>query len=250
MKNFIYALAAVLTTLIVIQSCTKELNPNASQGQLVAVKTAIKIHEPDSLALIGAQTTDVITWTVTPAGFETLITNNNTASVSFSKSGTYTINALANGGAPTSLVLTVADSVYNGPTSNVISLAGDQIKLEPAVYKSVDGDTSYVFFKAKTTNAYCNTGRLNFTTSVTENNYAANFISVLNYGSCAGTPVPMAAGVNFNQGPAILANGTYPLSITLNGTNYTGSIIVSSADITFNWAYTNGVTISPLKISR
>ncbi len=61
----------------------------------------------------------------------------------------------------------------------------------------------------------------------------------------------ISAGVNFTQNETkTLANGTYPLNVTLNGTTYTGSIVVATSSITFNWNYTAGVVITPKQISR
>jgi hypothetical protein len=47
-----------------------------------------------------------------------------------------------------------------------------------------------------------------------------------------------------------MVNGSYPLTVTLNDTTYTGSIAISTASVTFNWNYTKGVLITPKQIAR
>jgi hypothetical protein len=255
MKNLTYTMFALLLSVFVIGGCNKVGNPVAVNGQLVASKTNVKIHELDSLVLVGANVTDSISWSVVPAGFNTLIKNHNKALVSFSKAGSYTVTASRTGKAPASAVINVADSVYNpSDSSHVIPLKGDKITLLSGLYKSKLGDTSYIYFVAQSTKFYCPSSIINFTNSLdASNNFSLNLINVKQSGTCAGPMTTIASQViafkQSKQNP-YMVNGSYPLKVTLNDTTYTGNIVVSAASVNFNWNYTKGVLITPKQIAR
>jgi hypothetical protein len=146
----------------------------------------------------------------------------------------------------------VADSVPPPPVQYVtLPLTGDQITLTPGFFTNSVADTNYIYFKAQTTKTYCRSGKLNIAYSIdNQNNYAISFLNVTETTTCKGDSI-LTAPVNFTQNqPKALANGTYPLSILLNNVTYTGSIVVSTANITFNWKYTSGVLIEPKVINR
>jgi hypothetical protein len=252
MKNSIYVLLALALGFLIVSACNKYGDLTGLKGKLVASKTTVKINEPDSLLLVGAKTTDSIHWSVSPAGFDTLTTLHNKARVVFTRSGNYTVTVTDNG-TPASVSIKVTDSLYYPITTyNTIPLTGDTITLVPHYYKSPIADSTYLSFVAQTKKYYCSNSSLKVSYSSTNNNYAINFLNVVQPSPCTLGETPIAAVISFtaNQ-PAPLPNGTFPLAVTLNGTTYTGSIVVTSATITFNWNYTGGgVLISPKQISR
>lgn len=251
MRRLAYCLLALLPAYFIIQGCNKAIDLPGAKGQLVASKTELKINEPDALEMIGAAASDSIKWTVTPSGFDTLLTKNNTAAIVFTKAGTYTVKASVNGATPASVSITVNNDVYTGPKlNNIIPLAGDQITLTPAVYKSANADTTYIYFTAKTANYYCSTNRLNYSKSLVNGTYSLNFVNVTQYTNCTGGTSNLQTGIAFKQTAPALSNGTYPLNVVLNGTTYTGSIAVSATNVIFNWNYTTGVMITPKQVNR
>jgi hypothetical protein len=255
MKNLTYGLVVALLALFIIQGCAKMNGVSILKGQLVASKSTIAAGQPDSLLLVGALASDSINWSVTPSGFNTISIKHNTAVVVFNKSGVYTVKAGVAGANPASTSITVGDTVTNRTTS--IPLTGDQIILLSNYYKSQNGDTSYVYFTAETTKTYpCANSILEYTQNLdASNNFSINFIDALqpDAANCQSGSGALASGIiAFRQNPSnpYMVVGTYPLTVTLNGTTYTGSIAVSATDINFNWNYTTGVTIVPKHFTR
>ena len=145
------------------------------------------------------------------------------------------------------------DTVARPPVQYVIvPLTGDQITLIPHFYKSPTADSSYIYIVAQPKNGYCYTSVLQFSQSLDNSgNYSIRFLDVVEPLPCVGGNTPLFADINFPQTPGgKLPNGTFPLTVTLNGTTYTGSIVVTATAITFNWSYTSGVLIAPQQISR
>ncbi|MDB5009955.1 MAG: hypothetical protein JWQ06_744 [Mucilaginibacter sp.] len=268
MKNLAYSVLALCFALLIIQGCSKGVLSSLN-GKLVASKSTLAANAVDSVLYVGASASDSIKWSVTPAGFNTLGLNKNLAIITFNKAGTYTVQATVNGGAPATTTITVtpatpitnpvppvpADSVIT--QSGLVSLAGDQITLLPNYYKSKLGDTTYIYFTAETTKIYaCGNSVINFTKSLdANNNFSLNFISVQ---QPAGSACQKAAGaiatgiipfMQNSQNP-YMTPGVYPLTVTLNSITYTGSIVITTTDITFNWNYTSGVMIAPKHFSR
>ncbi|NHA03167.1 hypothetical protein G7092_05150 [Mucilaginibacter sp. HC2] len=147
-------------------------------------------------------------------------------------------NAANNGGNP-------ADTVA------LVPLTGDQITLAPGFSPSAVGDSVSISFNAHTTNLYCAQGTLQYQAIIDYNkNFSIDFFNVREPGVCpVGAKIPMVASPVLIR-HVNLANGNYPLKVILNNTTYTGSITVSSANITFNWTYTSGVVISPKILNR
>ena len=252
MKKLIYCVLALLPAYLIIQGCNK-LNDTVAiaGGTLKVQKTGLMINEPDTLGITDAKTSDKVVWIVSPVGSNTISTNGPVAVLTFSKAGTYTVTATVNDGKPMTTTVTVSSTIYAPPAGTTPTLlTGDQISLTPGLYKSAAADTTYIYFNAYTTNTYCATNRLNISSSITSGNYVASFINVLPYGTCTGTMATLRAGINFRQTPTVLANGTYPLTLNLNGTAYTGSIVVSTASVIFNWNYTAGVVLTNKTITR
>ncbi len=247
MKHLTFSLLILLTAFFVIQGCNKNGLPPAN-GELSASSLYVEINQPDSLRLTGAASTDSVKWSVTPAGFDSLVTKNNTALVFFKKSGTYTVTAI-NKAVPSSINIKVSDSVYHGGQQYVnVPLTGDQVTLEPRYYKSLTSDSTDIYFVVTTKNSYCERIRLNTADSIVNNNYFMDFLSVTEDSPCIGSSNPIIVLLHFNNQPVVLANGNYPLTIKLNGNTYTGSFDVTSSGVSFNWSYNSGVVISPLQV--
>ena len=252
MKNLIYGLFALMFTLCAITACNKYGDLSGQKGKLVASSYKVDINQPDTLLLAGAKTTDTVHWSVTPAGYDSIITKNNVAEVFFKKAGVYQVEAVDAPMAPAKASITVIDSVYKPVvTYNYLQLTGDQITLVPHFYNNPAADSSYLSFVAQTKNSYCGTSKLVVADSLINNKYGINFLYVSQPNPCIIGQSPIAAVISFTQNPAVsVPNGTFPLSVTLNGTTYTGTIVATSSTISFNWNYTSGVLISPKQINR
>jgi hypothetical protein len=264
MKNLTYCIVAFLLTLGIasmMQGCTKAAL-DALPGTLLVSHTTIKVNQPDSMLLKGAPATDSIRWSVIPSEHSSLITKSNAGLIWFSKPGTYIVSVSDNGATPVtaSITVTAAESptpTVTGDTSqhtpitwSVIPLTGDQITLVPYFHNSATADSSYLTFVAQTKNYYCGTSTLHISSSLVNNNYSIGFLDVAQPSPCAIGNSPIAGVINFTHGATQLPTGTFPLSVTLNGTTYTGSIISTLTTISFSWNYTTGVLISPKQISR
>jgi len=251
MKKLMFGSFTLLLLILAISACNKfgDLGGSGSNGKLVASSYKVKINQPDSLLLNGAKATDSIHWSVSPSGYDSLITKNNAALVFFKKAGVYQVKA-TDAGVPSTVSITVSDSVYHPVTTYwYTQLTGDQITLKPHYVTS--GDSSFIQFVAQTKNSYCGSSRLMVADSLKNGSYGVKFLDAMQPNPCVIGESPIAAVINFvSNPPAPLAKGTFPLSVTLNNTTYTGSIVVTSATITFNWSYTAGVLISPMQISR
>ncbi|HEY4326605.1 MAG TPA: hypothetical protein VGN20_21650 [Mucilaginibacter sp.] len=153
---------------------------------------------------------------------------------------------------PTALNGKSTDTVATPPVQYATTpLTGDEITLVPHFYKSPTADSSYLYFEAHTKNSYCGTSLLHASYQLVNNNYIINFLDVIQPTPCVIGQNPVATELSFTQSPAgNVPLGTFPLNVTLNGTTYTGSIIVSSTSVSFSWAYTSGVLIAPQQISR
>jgi len=264
MKTLSY-IAIFFAFVFTLNACKKG---GYSTERLEATHATIKIGQPDSLILINAATTDSIKWSVNPSGFNSIINWHNHAIVSFSKAGSYTVTTTVNGTGTYSYLITVTNDVYTPPGQTTtpppasgaathISIAGDQITLLAHYSKSLKSDSAYVYFNAQTTNTYpCSNSSLNYTHSLdASNHFSIGFIDMYQPATkdcTSGNTTITSPVIPFIQSvqSTTLANGTFPLTVTLNGTIYTGSIVVSATDVTFNWTYTSGVTITPQHFTR
>ena len=147
---------------------------------------------------------------------------------------------------------TSGDTIVNTPpdTAQLVALTGDKITLAPGYYQNAAGDSVGISFNAVTTNRYCSNGLLKFHNTLdANNNFFIDFLNVQEPLVCHGTgDIPMAASVRFRR--SYLTNGSHPLKVTLNGTTYTGNIVISASTIVFDWNYSSGVVISPNTLTR
>jgi hypothetical protein len=260
MKRLLYTMTTLMLVAIIISACNKINNP-VLIGKLIASKAEVKINEPDSLTLVGATLTDSVTWSVVPAGFSALAHQGGKARVVFTKAGYYVVTAKKTGGIPANVKIKIlTDSVSNpshpthpgdtvtnpSDTIKLVPLTGDKITLSPGFSQNAARDSVSISFNAKTTNLYCSNGILQYQAIVDYNkNFSIDFINVREPKVCRGTTdIPMAASPVAMR-HVNLANGSYSLKVTLNGVIYSGTIVVSATNITFNWNYTSGVVISP-----
>lgn len=250
MKKLFYLIMALIPAYLIIQGCNKLGSVISPAGQITATRAELKVGELDTLLAVNAKATDNIAWTVTPSGFNTISTKDNAAVMVFSKAGTYSVKASVNNVQTDALSIKVNEAPT--PQANtLVPLTGDQISLVPTYYKSAHADTTYIYFTATTTKTYCGSSKLNLTNSIDASGaYLLNFTNVLVYAGCSGTPSTIHNWAYFKQTPILLANGTYPLSVTLDGTTYTGTIAVTTTNVTFNWTYTSGVVIAPKVLTR
>ncbi|QKJ28944.1 hypothetical protein HQ865_03970 [Mucilaginibacter mali] len=250
MKKLLYCIMALIPAYLIIQGCNKLGNVISPAGQISATRAELKVGEIDTVLAVNAKATDNISWYVTPVGFNTISTRDNAATLVFSKAGNYTVKASING-SPTDAISIKVNEAATPPANTLMSLTGDQINLVPTYYKSAHADTTYIYFTATTTKTYCASSRLNLTNSIdASGTYLLNFTNVLVYAGCSGTSSTIHNWAYFKQTPILLANGTYPLSVTLDGTTYTGTIAVTTTNVTFNWTYTSGVLIAPKVLTR
>ena len=204
MKHLTFSLPVLLAVFLILQGCNKNGLPPAN-GELSASSLNVEINQPDSLRLTGAASTDSVKWSVTPAGFDSLVTKNNTALVFFKKSGTYSVTAIDKG-VPASINIKVNDSVYHGGQQYVnVLLTGDQITLVPYYHKSLNADSTFIYFIAQTKNYYCS-GNINVADSVINSKYFLGFVNVTQQSPCAIGSTPIGTGVYFNQNQSLLVS--------------------------------------------
>ncbi len=258
MKTLTY-IVIFFALLFAFNSCKKG---GLATPHLEATHATIKIGQTDTLELVGAAATDSIRWTVTPTGFNWINSSHTHATINFNNAGNYTITTTVNGAAMYTYLITVTNEVYTPTPPNTgqakhISIAGDQITLLAHYAKSTKSDSAYVYFNAQTSNTYlCSNSSLNYTHSLdASNHFSINFIDMFQPATKDCTTgnttitspvIPFIQSVQNNY----LANGTYPLTVILNGTTYTGSAVVTATDVTINWTYTSGVTITPQHFNR
>jgi len=261
MKKLTYAFATLLLSVLFFEACNKTGLTSPNTREIVATKTTIVVNKLDSLAVTNISSTDSILWTVSPTGSNTYYSRSGNAVLSFTKAGTYIVSASVNGAAPLTLTITAtaapvnpADTVTNH--SGLLPLTGDQISLTPHYQQGPVTDSVSVWFTGTTINTYaCSNSELKFNYSLdASNHFVINFANVQQFATCTAGPstIPTRSPITFLQrfGSQYIVNGTYPLTIKLNGTTYTGSVIITTTTVTINWTYTAGITITPLVITR
>jgi len=256
MKNLTYLLAAVLLSVTLIIACKKE--GREQPLQLIAKKTTIKLLETDSLILLGADG-DSVKWSVTPSGL--MFHNSNKATVLFYQPGTYTVTAKDPGHAPLSKTITVLNESYYPPvtdnpppppaqhdTTTIIPVAGD-LTITPKIWKLPNTDSLDVILTINSVNTYpCGNSSFNLKQSQFNNNFAINIPNVLQPGptTCAKPNQPIKAIVEFfpQVNTPVVVGTSYPLTIKVADTTYTGSIVYGHNYVDITWPHTSGVTFT------
>ncbi len=248
-----------------LYSCSKDTSKSSTKpgpNALTLSASVVQKGEPLVVTAPAGSSLSSLRWVVSPATFAHITSGNGQAVVLFSRQGTYQVSAIyldstGNTGAGDSITasspVTVTDSVYTPPSAGLdtVSLAGDQITLTPS-----SDSVSDLLMLAQTGKAYnCfpsllysiaqgaggTTGIVINIEQVVEGSSAYN---------CNGATNPASSYLFLTPFVSSLANGTYPFTVRLNNTNYTGSLTISDAAYTFSWNYSSGVVISPLQIQK
>ena len=135
-KMIIVTFAALL---LGFTSCKKDSNEPTLQGVNASKTSEIKKGEPVNFTFSQAHETSPVEWSVVPDDDAQIMASGNTASVLFSNSGSYTVNAIY-GALKGSVDVIVEDSVYNpgsGEPPTYEPLTGDQIFITVTRYDSM-----------------------------------------------------------------------------------------------------------------
>jgi hypothetical protein len=219
-SHFFFALFA---TIFIAAACTKNGVLNAPDGQIAANKTKVKINEPDLFALVGADSTKAVNWSVTPVGYDTLQTQRNGARIVFTKPGNYTVSASQTDSIHASIAITVVDSVWVKPAYSTPFGGDEQITMVPQYFKSTKSDSSYIAFTASTKKAYCTNMAMDYGIYYASHDqaYYIQFNgTLLNAPDCGIGSSILTVHNNFSSYLPALLNGTYPLHIFFNGKNH------------------------------
>ncbi|MEO3405284.1 hypothetical protein AAFN85_15350 [Mucilaginibacter sp. CAU 1740] len=250
MKSLKSSLALLCLFLFIVTACTKNGEPNAPNGQIAISKLKLKINQPDSMLLVGADTTKSVTWTINPTGSDDIQTHTIAALIKFSKAGQYTIKASNGDITSNTVTVTVIDSVYE-PVYNAKFSAGEQINLTPRIIKSTKSDSSYMGFTATTKNSYCTNSRLDYGIYFGASTYYIQFNGIFFVTpECGIGSSPVSASNDFRSYLTPLKLGSYPIHISFEGTNYDGTIEVTQTQVIFHWDNSSGIIISPTTLTR
>ncbi|MEP6948298.1 MAG: hypothetical protein ABI863_03440 [Ginsengibacter sp.] len=239
MKRIIIpALSAIL--FMSIASCKKENSATATTGASLTASKTSSIKKGESvLFTLNNSAGASVNWHVSPATSAQVNATGANASVMFASGGTYTITAVS-GGSTDSSIVTVSDSVYAPPVPNsTLPFTGNE-QINIKVYKLDSAAYSGLILFAQTTNSYtCLSNYLIGDLTTGTNAYTIDFAGVSVPAGC--TPGTAKAGTFEYFIP--MAEGSNTLTISFNGTTYTGSIVKAGSIYTINWSYTSGVTI-------
>lgn len=260
------ALAGIMSCCIIaFFACNKNnsktpVHPPATTGTKLAIsQSLVKKGQALIASLPAGVSASAIHWTVFPSSVTHLTAAGNQAVILFANSGSYTITA-AYGGKDSvfadsaSGVVNVSDSVYTpvpGPTFDTLSLAGEQVNLTP----TSDSNGHLIFFAQSAKNYDCSPSTFIYSMEAGaggNGGLSVRFYNVVTEsgGGCNGIKSPAYSYLFLNTLLSGWADGTYPLSVLVNGTTYTGSVTLSATNYTFSWNYQSGVTLSPLQIKR
>jgi hypothetical protein len=146
----------------------------------------------------------------------------------------------------------VSDTIYQpaGPVQDTLSLVGDQVSLTPTVDSSGD-----LILLAQTRNTY---GCLpNLVYSITTGSNGAGGIAIdlqevvaNGPNGCHDVENPASAYLFSPSPTSQWAPGAYPLSVSLNGLTYSGTMTITADGYSFSWSYTSGVTITKSQLNK
>ena len=237
-------IAAFAALLLGFTSCNKDANEPALQGVNASKTSEIKKGEPVNFKFTQAPEASPVKWSVVPDDDAQVTASGNTASVLFSNSGIYTVNAIY-GTLRGSVDVIVEDSIYNpggGGTPTYESLTGDQIFITVARYDSMG--ISGLDFRYITEKKYnCLNHTLLFSNEFTGQDLKVVFNAVYIPSDEFCTP-----GEDYASGGTAwypVEDGSHGFEVFLDGNTYTGSFVKSGSTYTFNWPYTSGVILTP-----
>lgn len=257
MKKLLPAVALFIVVICLLTACTKNGVPNAPKGEIAVTKLRVKINEPDSMLLVGVDTNKVVSWTVAPAGQNTLRTFKTAALIQFNKAGSYVINAGNSDIQAKPITITVIDSVYEPPVSYINFDASEEITVVPRYVKSATSDSSYIAYTATTKKKYCNNYSLGGGVWYDTNGGGAYYLS-FDYAflkvpitGCSASVI-LSQNNDYRSYQRKLLPGTYALHCEFgNGVSSgTGSIEVTDTQIIFHWDDAHNIIISPKVLTR
>ena len=261
MKHTLGVVTLVILAFFFLHGCSKRDNASSASsktktGTLTLSLAKVQKSQP-LIASLAASTATSVRWTVTPAPATAhVMSSKGQATILFAQPGTYRITATAlaadsSGVDSTSGTVSVSDTVYTPPaSSDTSSLAGDQVTIKPLV-----DSIGNLILLAQTARSYgCSSSIVYGITSGPNGStgLGINLYEVVSSGTgdCNGAQNPASVYLFPNYGTLQWSNGTWPLTVTLSGVAYTGSITVTNSGYSFNWGYTSGVIISPLQINK
>jgi hypothetical protein len=251
MKNTRNVLMLLFAAVLMIAACTKTGQFNAPAGQIAIGKTSLKIGEPDTAVLVGADSTQAVHWSFNPAGNDTITyTFKNFIRFTFSKAGTYTISA--NQAATNAKVtVKVIDSIYV-PTPYVTPLnPGEQLTIVPKYIKATATDSAHLAFTLTTKTSYCGNTHMDFSAFVDNSGtFYMGVDDVTHPYDCTTTFNPLSYYADIRYIYNTIAIGHHAIVFSFNHAPIYGSFDVTATSITFNWDNTSGVIISPAVVSR
>ncbi len=247
MKKLIFPIIGILMATGFF-ACKKDASTGKTSLDVSKLDKIAK-GEPVEFTLGQAAAGASVNWSVSPNVSTQINSTGNKAIIRFGAKGYYTVTAVGAGLSASSTV-SVTDSVYNpgvpGSQGTTQALLANEI-IKITVSRNDSGQASYgLVFKAETSNAYpCASNTLLSTITPGTSSYAISFTGVFVPADCtAGGNAKAVAftGLNYIQ------SGSTPLSITVNGKTYTGTIVKTGNNFTINWPNSTGVTISPTSL--
>lgn len=259
-KGIFFLSLFVVAGMIACKKDQKAPHPTSGYPEAPAVslsKSTIKRGEPLVASVqLTAASNPVVRWTVNPGANSILSSSAATSTILFSNSGRYTITAnyYADSAASrpydsSSSPVSVNDSIYTDTMvahCNALIYApvasGDLLTLMPIYNK----DTGLIFV-ALTQKTYPDVPSIEVVSSGTAGSFHFTIKGITEYPCVFNTSPGIATGVLSLGNPP---NGTYPVSIDLGNTTYSGTMNVSATTISFNWNYTAGIVIAPSQVNK
>jgi hypothetical protein len=259
MRHVKKASLGVFLLFLAVTSCNKDSNHSGNGAQLSLSSTSLQRGQPLLISTALSDNNTTIRWSLHPSNGTTIMPSKNHAEALFGLAGHYGITASYYSASDSTKAydsstaqIVVSDTIYASPppaTTDSLTLAGDELTLVPVSAT----DTSLIIL-AKTTRLYnCIPYLTAFGTAVYPGRSLyfdfRGILVVEGKGDCAGVQNPAVSYVPF---ATPLIPGSYELTATLNGVDYSGSLTVTDTYYQFNWNYTSGIIISPttLKIDR
>jgi hypothetical protein len=216
---------------------------------LQVTKTSL-IKKGEPVVFTFPQAAGTVKWNVTPDANTQINASGNKSSILFGIKGSYTVSAIS-GSFTASSTVSVTDSVYNGDTTRTGGGGGTPVTTLPFVSGEVinitvsridSGSVSGLLFSAQTTNSYtCIGNSLISETTSGANSHTIKYTGIRLPEDCIGGTAK-AGGFNYLYP---ISSGTSTLTILVNGTTYSGTIIKTGTSYTINWSGAGKVLITP-----
>jgi hypothetical protein len=260
MKNLVMGMGLMVILSFTVFSCNKVASKTpTSKGSSNAVlslsQSEVSKGQPLIASLPAGANAAAVKWWVSTNTLTHITQASGQAMILFSNTGVYRITAAyatadsVYSDTATASV-TVNDTTYSPPPVNLdtSSLAGDLITLTPS-FDSLGN----LLFTAQTRNSYgCEPYLVSllYDAPAPGGQITVNFYEVISNstGNCNGIANPAIAFEFTNT--AVYSDGTWPITVNVAGTPYTGSLTIAGGSYSFTWNYTSGVVISPLQLYK